>query len=854
MNDKLNQTGIKDTTIGDNAQISIEQKIILPSVPKQVTENPHNLPNSGVAQFVGRDDVLTQLDQQLQQNDRVAISTLTGMGGIGKSELALQYGWQEWPKQTYRGGICWLNVADSDPGLSILSFAQIHLGLTLPEEGELVERVRFIWQGWLKNKKDQTLIIFDDVRDYQQIKDYLPPQANQRFKVIITTRNQQIASNFSLIDVKVLSPEKALELLAVFLSEAVANDRQTAQELCAWLGYLPLGIELVGHYGKYMKSSLAEILKQLKAQRLDDESLQVPHNAFMTAQRGVAAAFELSWKELSASSQLAGQLISLFAESAINQDLITAFFEVTTFRKQTFREKHFPTFSKLFSKSENVIVILSKSDLRHLVNLNLLKDLGESNYELHTLIRHYLRAKLEASAVKETAKKAYGAVMVKVAKTIDYTLTLEDVARIDPFIDHLKIATEELNQWLDDEDLILPFTGLARFYNAQGLYNKAIPYSEQCLKVTEPRLGENHPKVATSLNNLAGLYRTQGKYVEAEPLYTRSLSIYEKVYGENHPNVAQSLNNLAALYESQGKYTEAEPLYTRSLSIRESQVGENHLDVAQSLNNLAALYESQGKYAEAETLCTRSLSIMESQLEKNHPNVATSLNNLAGLYDSQGKYEEAEPLYIRALSMRESQLGENHPDVAASLNNLALLYKAQGKYEEIEPLLKRSLSILESQLGENHPDVAQSLNNLAGLYDSQGKYAEAEPLFMRSLSIREKQLGENHPDVASSLYNLALLYNAQGNYAEAKTLSQRALTIFQQKLGDQHPDTQDSLFSTKMFNVQVLLDCDTQTVLGHLKALAQQANLPYPDTETMLILLEEIATNPQLLQSLRQAL
>ena len=57
-----------------------------------------------------------------------------------------------------------------------------------------------------------------------------------------------------------------------------------------------------------------------------------------------------------------------------------------------------------------------------------------------------------------------------------------------------------------------------------------------------------------------------------------------------------------------------------------------------------------------------------------------------------------------------------------------------------------------------------------------------------------------------------------------------------------------------MFNVQVLLDCDTQTLLNHLQAFAQQANLSYPDTETKLILLEEIATNPQLLQSLRQGL
>ena len=94
----------------------------------KITANiPSNLPN-GTLNFVGREEAMAHLHHQLQQNDPFAISTLTGMGGIGKSELALQYAWQEWPKQTYRGGICWLNVAESDPGLGILSFAQIHLG------------------------------------------------------------------------------------------------------------------------------------------------------------------------------------------------------------------------------------------------------------------------------------------------------------------------------------------------------------------------------------------------------------------------------------------------------------------------------------------------------------------------------------------------------------------------------------------------------------------------------------------------------------------------------------------------------------------------------------------------------
>ena len=245
MNDKFNQTGIENSTFGDHAQISIKQ-IILPSVPKEVKENPHNLPNSGVAQFVGRAEVLTQLDQQLQKGDRVAISTLTGMGGIGKSELALQYAWQEWPKQTYRGGICWLNVADSDPGLSILSFAKLHLGLTLPEEGELVERVRFVWQGWLKNQQDQALIIFDDVRDYQQIKDYLPSQVDQRFKIIITTRLKELSAKIQTLHVDILQPEAALDLLRSYVTDGRIDDQlEQAKLLCRDLGYLPLALELV---------------------------------------------------------------------------------------------------------------------------------------------------------------------------------------------------------------------------------------------------------------------------------------------------------------------------------------------------------------------------------------------------------------------------------------------------------------------------------------------------------------------------------------------------------------------------------------------------------------------------------
>jgi len=758
--------------IGQDGSGNTQTNIFNVREQKKHQPNSHNLPNSGVAQFVGRAEVLTQLDQQLQKGDRVAISTLTGMGGIGKSELALQYAWQKWPKQTYRGGICWLNVADSDPGLSILSFAKLHLGLTLPEEGELVERVRFVWQGWLKNQQDQALIIFDDVRDYQQIKDYLPSQVDQRFKIIITTRLKELSAKIQTLHVDILQPEAALDLLRSYVTDGRIDDQlEQAKLLCRDLGYLPLALELVARLLRRRTNwTVAKIREKLAENGLADQSLikNLKFDSEMTAERGVKAAFDLSWQELDnePNAQKLAMYLSLFALAPFPKLLIDG----------------------LFSEDDEDEIEECLTD--SLVHLNLVKSLGDGWYELHTLIRHYLRDKLEESEVKEMAKKAYGVVMVNVVKNIPQKPVLEDIAILEPLIHHLKIAAEEFNQWLEDENLIGPFMGLGVFYMGQGLYNEAIPYCQQCIKLTEQRLGADHPDFANSLNNLGLLYHDQGCYSEAEPLYLRSLAILEKQLGENHPDVATSLNNLAELYECQGRYGSAEPIYLRSLAIREKQLGVDHPDFATSLNNLAALYESQGHYAEADPLYLRSLAIREKQLGADHPDVANSLNNLAELYRTQGRYIEAAPLYLRSLAIREKQLGADHPDVANSLNCLGLLYRTQGRYAEAESLFLRSLAIGEKRLGADHPDIAISLNNLAALYQFQEKYREAELLYRRSLAILEKQLGENHPNVATSLNNLAALYQSQDKYTEAEPLYQRAIAIFSATLGENHPNTQ----------------------------------------------------------------
>ena len=85
----------------------------------------------------------------------------------------------------------------------------------------------------------------------------------------------------------------------------------------------------------------------------------------------------------------------------------------------------------------------------------------------------------------------------------------------------------------------------------------------------------------------------QGKYDDAEPMYKESLAIRKKVLGEEHPSVATGLNNLAELLKDQGKDDEATPLYKESLAIRKKVFGDEHPKVATALNNLASLLQDQ---------------------------------------------------------------------------------------------------------------------------------------------------------------------------------------------------------------------------------------------------------------------
>ncbi|MDJ0899137.1 MAG: tetratricopeptide repeat protein [Xenococcus sp. MO_188.B8] len=810
----------------------------------EITGIPNNLPLFASNHFVGREEDLEHLHQLLQNNKTVAIS---GMGGIGKTELARQYALRYLEK--YSGSICWLR-ARKDIGTQIVNFAVSSFKLNIPENSDLECQVQYCWNHW---SKDNSLIVLDDVPNYgkyyqDNIQSYLY-SVKQNFKVLITSR-QKPGKNIEDFNLDVLSPEAALELLRSLSGASrivcdLEQKKDYPSELCEGLGYLPLGLELVGRYlDLHPTDSIQEVIHQLEKNRLEAEALIHPEEADMTAQLGLAEAFELSWKELTTEAQELGCYLGLFS----SEPFIWSWVE-DGLLPEDLPENSRTTQKSIWKRiSQNLISRLLKSDSQeinyqeqrpekikklknskdiYLLKFNLLKknsNQEDQQYQLHSLIQQYFRAKLEtlgnshknkisllqpllsdfnwvigqlfkrkSHEQTELLKQKFTQPMIVIAQSIPETPTQKDIKRVALAIPHLSNIATELIDYFRDENLIWLFEGLGRFYEGQGIYNQAEQWREKSLQTCRNRLGEEHLDVATSLNNLAELYYSQGRYSDAEPLYQEALDLRLKLLGKEHPDVATTLNDLAVLYQSQGRFSDAEPFYQEALDLRLKLLGEGHQDVAISLNNLAAFYVSQGQYSEAEHLYQQALELRKSQLSDKHPDVAQSLNNLAYLYTQQEKYSEAEHFYQQALELRKSQLSDKHPDVAQSLNNLAYLYTQQEKYTEAEHLYQQALDILKENFGKFHPSIANILNNQASLYTEQKRYGEAEHVYQQALEILEAKFGMRHPNIANILNNQGLIYANQDLYSKAKRYYQQALEILEENFGEFHPNIATTL-------------------------------------------------------------
>ena len=738
---------------------------------------PHN------PQFTGRGALLEELHQQLAEQSIAATQpqAIHGLGGVGKTQLAVEYAWKH---RAEYDAVLWV-VADSPASaaanLAALCRANV---LNLPEadEREQDPQLQAVCR-WLR-EHSRWLLTFDSVDTPEAadaVRSLLPAALTGH--VLITSRLSDWPPTVLALEVESLHEEPAAEfLLARTRARGFeAGTRADALALAKALGGLPLALEQAAAYVLRHRVTFVDYLARLDGIR--PQLLRHEVEGGTRYQRSVAQTWLVSEAQLGVAARAVLRLAAFLAPDDVPRALFANDSEVL---QEAVRSLAAECGSKRTEPPESAD---AQSALVELADHSLIT-LTPKAFSCHRLVQAVQADRLEPESRRRWTELALRLVNDLAPVHIDDVRTWPGMAAMRA---HAEVALAHADKLGIAAPAARLTNQLGVFLHAKALHREAEPLMRRALAINEGAFGLDHPNVAICLNNLAQLLQATNRREEAEPLMRRALVIDQQSFGPGHPSAAHDLSNLAALLQATNRLGEAEPLMRRALAIDEQSLGPDHPNVARDLNNLAQLLLDTNRPGEAEPLMRRALAIDEESFGPDHPNVAIRLNNLAHLLEATNRLGAAEPLIRRALAIDEESFGPDHPSVAIRLNNLAHVLEATNRLEEAEPLVRRALAIDEESFGPGHPNVAIRLNNLARLLETTNRLGEAEPLMRRAAQIAEKALGAEHPNVATALNNLALLLQVTNRLGEAEPLMRRVVVIFRkfhESTGHEHPHAQ----------------------------------------------------------------
>jgi tetratricopeptide (TPR) repeat protein len=658
--------------------------------------NPH---------FVGREDQLRQLETHLGAGSPTAISQVaaaTGLGGIGKTQLAVEYAHRYGPR--YPGGVFWLDMEDPDAIASQVAACGGPQGMDLPgfQMLSLEEQVARVTKEW--EKPTPRLLIFDNVDDSSVVDKWRPVTGGCR--VLITSRRTDWPSSLGLQEVRLstLPRDKAVELLCKGRPETLEekHERQAADAICQTLGDLPLAVALAGSYLECYEHdvTLSQYLEELREQPvLENPALvdfvQDPSPTHHV--QNVAATFQVSYGRLDPvdeSDLLAMRLFHLashFAPVSIRRDLLLSAADLDP---ETEEERR-----------------TTGGAVGRLVRLGLLEEQTQGRLLLHRLLGEFAR---HNPAPGQSGEEAWAAVAESVRRFAHQENESGLPGTLAREVAHLRhLAAQADVRSPPDAEVLRHALGL--HLHEIGQYSEAQHCLGRVLALMEARLGEDHPDIATVLSNLSQTLVETGDLRTAKKYAARALVIVTVAYGSEHPECATKLGNLGRILHAMGDFRGAFVAAESALHIVQATLGPEDASAAVYLNNMGMALKDMGDLAGARPPLERALALWQKLDGPEHPNVAAALNNLGGLLDAMGNQTGALQHYRAAHSIWERHLGSWHPRLGTSHNNIGMALKATGDLAGARSHLETSLSILRQAYGDDHPLTRTTRANLEGL-------------------------------------------------------------------------------------------------------------------------------------------
>ena len=576
--------------------------------------------------FTGRESILADIEGRLFRGEQTTKTAIVGLGGIGKTQLALELAYRT--RSKYRNcSVFWIPATDMDSLHQ--AYRDVAQQLRVPGWDEEKADVKKLVQAHLSQADSRPwLLIFDNADDVGMwvipsrseagsgwLKEYLP--RSKQGCIVFTTRDKKAAVKLAspnIVEVPEMDEDGAVELLQKSLIDpSLLSDQQHAKALLRELTYLPLAIVQAAAYMNENSMGPADYLLLLNKQ---EENFNEQEENLIEL---LGKDFEDDWRYRSVKNPVATTWLISF-EQIRNRDPLAA--EYLSFMACIDR-KDIPQSLLLAGPSR----IKEREAIGTLTAYSFLIKRGDAEvFDLHRLVhlatRNWLQKEDALSRWTQAAierldglfpddnhqNRAQWRVLVPHAA---YALRLDAAARNDSR--RLDLVWKYANSLLSD-----------------GRYKEAEAPFEEVFQMRQKVLGEDHPSTLTSLAKLAWTYSDQGRWQEAEKLEVRVMETRKRVLGEEHPDTLASMGNLASTYRNQGRWKEAEELEVRVMETRKRVLGEEHPSTLTSMNNLAYTWKGQGRDEEAIRLMSKCVQLKTKKLGAGHHLTLSSLTVLNG--------------------------------------------------------------------------------------------------------------------------------------------------------------------------------------------------------------------------------
>ncbi|WP_436790822.1 FxSxx-COOH system tetratricopeptide repeat protein [Yinghuangia sp. YIM S10712] len=767
-----------------------------------------NMPPRNV-NFTGRVGALEDLHARLTQGTTAVLpEALHGMGGVGKSQIAVEYAYRN--SSDY--DIVWW-IPAGQPAQIRAAFVDLAQRLRLQTGAEANIAVPAVLEALrLGEPYRNWLLVFDNAESPESVLPFFPQGGTGR--ILVTSRNGQWVNMARTIEVDVFARDESIELLR--RRGPVLTDEQ-ANRLSEALGDLPLAIEQAAVWLAETGMRAEEYLELFEGKREEFVSRRAELLELappMDYQLPVAAAWNVSLDRLRDTNPAALQLLQ-----------VCAYFAPEPVSRSLFMAGRNAALPGLLGEMLSDPIRLGHA-LREINRYALARiDYRTDSIQLHRLVQAVL---IDQMSPEERVAMREAAHTLLAGSDPGEPGRVANWPRYAELLPHLRAtrAVESKNRWVraligntviylftfgddeacrelgqdaydtwrenfspDDAQTLSLARHLGHALRSLGRYREAADLNRDTLERLTRTAGAADENTLRAARAVAVDLRAAGEFAAAAAINKDAYELSVRSFGERDPYTLGAAVDYATALRLIGDISGARDLDAVTLQIAVEILGEDDL-LTMLLGSLLALdLRESGDYVEAAELQETNSARFDRLVSGEPPVALTALRHLGAARRTVGDHEGALKACTDAWKHYQRRLGDDNLDTLCAAASLAIAQRQAGDARSARRTGADTLDRCKRTLGDAHPYTLAVGTNLAVSLRTLGEFEGALALNREAFDGLTAALGADHPYTLATAINLASDLHALGNTQEAYELDQDTHRRVAQKFGEEHPTT-----------------------------------------------------------------